>query len=151
MNVIELLQDTQNLLRNPKNWCKDHYSVSYPNPEGGDGMTATMYCTLGGLIHIDPGGTLLERATQYLVAAKCGTTKLPKSYLCSNSLSTLVARHNDNRLTTHKDLMAWFDRAIALAQNLEGVEPCSMTDSGQIPANFLSTKQSVPVAETAGR
>lgn len=101
MNVIELLEKTQNLLRNPENWCKGHYSVAVPRSDGTDGIQL-QHCTLGALTQFDSDGQLTSKAVAYLYATYNGGTKLEPVVKLGHS--SMVARHNDNMRTTHKDL-----------------------------------------------
>lgn len=96
MTTKEVLIAAKALIDTPGKWCKGAYKSN-------DGR----YCAVGAADAVAPAST----ATRVVVYDALFDA-MPRWY---RSRKYIASKFNDARRTTHADVMAWFDRAIAAA------------------------------------
>jgi hypothetical protein len=109
---LEHLRTARALLEDPAHWTQGSFARDKdgaPAPMN-DPDVAVAWCAMGALYatHSEPGGRLM--AFRFLTEAGPMAT-VPRSDL---------TRYNDN-LPDHGALLAWFDRAIALAEQAHDI------------------------------
>lgn len=101
MNLAtKVLENAKGLIPDEGHWCRGHYSRMTE-----DGFS---YCAVGAVLTAARGimdDAVVQEASNYLEFA------LPQGWAESS-----VAMYNDNRATTYNDIMALYDRAIALSK-----------------------------------
>lgn len=103
------LRQARDLIDIPRCWTKGSYARAASGAETySSSESAVSRCAVGALYAAARAPTL-DRAWRY--ACEYLTATMPEEYN-KQSLSAF----NDAPTTTHKDIMAWFDRAIALAE-----------------------------------
>lgn len=99
MNTLEVLIAARKLIEKPENWCKGAYARTARDYEvGPKEATATKWCVFGAVWKVadDPNGIAASNARWALNEQADGAVLL-----------------NDTTSTTHADVLAAFDRAIA--------------------------------------
>lgn len=103
MTAADQLRAAKALIDSPEKWIKGRFAVdklglttSYDDPR------ATCFCAVGACRRYCFRGDLDEA--------------LPESFVALGKKASPVVEFNDHPDTTHADVMALFDRAIALAE-----------------------------------
>lgn len=106
MNVVEVLKAAKAKIDTPEKWTKGYYARAKDgNIRDATDKDACSFCSMGAIYsitdHMPEHGVLLaERVGAYLIAA----------------MGTTVVDFNDRRAKDHEEVMAAWDRAIALAE-----------------------------------
>lgn len=110
MKPSEVLRAARKLIERPENWCKQHRIVDLPG-----GQFA--YCVLGAIEHA-PGGGVLDQSPWHA-----------KNWFARAIHSPSIGEWNDVSRRNHPEVLAAFDRAIALAEAEES--PASELEWGR--------------------
>lgn len=106
-DVLKILKDARELLSDEKRWTKGMWArTAAMMPTDSKSEDAVCWCAMGALCRVidyDRDASEFRMATAYLTEA------LPPSWWG-------VSVFNDAKATTHADLLAMFDRAIAKAE-----------------------------------
>lgn len=118
--VIELLKSGRDRIADPKNWTKGYYARDAGgNPIGEDSPEAVCWCAAGALqscLVIIAAGNIRRNYNIRNHALEFLHLSMPSDFDV-NLFS--IAGFNDAPETTHADVMAAYDRAIALAEKSE--------------------------------
>lgn len=116
MTPLEIMKEAREILTNPAQWTQGVYA----RDEAGCGVNwedeaATCFCALGAIrkaggeewLYVD------DAAIELLVAA------LPSDWKQkTDGMPPRPHYYNDDEATTHADVLAWFDRAIEIASEI---------------------------------
>ena len=105
MTAAELLREARKLLEDPSHWTKGAFAKAAAGCAiASTSDNAVCWCAIGALRRFDRGGYSAAYSNAVFVLQ------------CCVSGSGGVAEFNDDPNTTHADVLAMFDRAIARAE-----------------------------------
>jgi hypothetical protein len=110
MTVLDLLRDTRILLADPAHWCKGHFALTATGKSTSHhGDHACRWCVTGALFKL-----LAFKHDNVYHQVRCLLMDCIPVGLESRHNHALAA-YNDRPETTHSDVLAWLDAAIAIA------------------------------------
>ena len=102
MNTIETLKAARALITKPKHWTRKFFARhKNGSPIGATERNAVCFCPAGAVEHV-----LGDKTPLWYECVSILDYHVPSPYHCTFDF-------NDNRRTTHADVLSFFDRAIA--------------------------------------